>query len=392
MESVLDKLISMLETYGIDSSYIRPIAKDGQDTDYVYVGDILYHVPKKLDDRELEDLASYINANSTDIIEATAEANAVKEAITNPTLVISESLSDIEVGKIYKYEPQGIDFNELEDKANFEQEAELFEIAKHNPYCKVQDKLIVSKEEDDGFLVVTFDIPENGDLGDLVDIKNKDFVVFESDLKSVEETEIKESVDDEDEEVIELVNDFDYANYTVESYIIEFDGEIVVVYNDKEENVDGYYHIGNAVSHAEDTLEELNKIATDPKYYITQELYDAIKQAIHIEDNPMIKESLCVPEEIELTTTSDETNTSTSLLTALNSEKEAVMVYEMLLKLSVDEQERELLTKILNDEKEHIALLSSLQTKQVADFVAEDNKETLDENAQDVIDTPAMTE
>lgn len=117
-----------------------------------------------------------------------------------------------------------------------------------------------------------------------------------------------------------------------------------------------------------------------------------------INNAPISGEERPVSEALDNTIDEDENNltakveTSTSLLTALNSEKEAVVTYEMLLSLTTDEEEIELLTRILNDEKEHIALLSSLQTKQVADYVAEDNKEMLDNNAQDVIDAPAMTD
>ena len=46
--------------------------------------------------------------------------------------------------------------------------------------------------------------------------------------------------------------------------------------------------------------------------------------------------------------------------------------------------------KNIEDEKEHIALLSGLQSSKVAGSVAEDNKETLDSYAEDIIETPAL--
>ena len=60
--------------------------------------------------------------------------------------------------------------------------------------------------------------------------------------------------------------------------------------------------------------------------------------------------------------------------------------------MSVDEDEIELLNKILKDEKEHIALLAGLQTKSTAQFVEPDNKDELDDYAQEVIETAPASE
>jgi hypothetical protein len=87
-----------------------------------------------------------------------------------------------------------------------------------------------------------------------------------------------------------------------------------------------------------------------------------------------------------------EVNTSTALLTALQSEKEAVVTYEILINQSEDKDEIELLQKILDDEKEHVALLSGLQSAKTADFVADDNKEDLDSYAQDIIESDSRSE
>ena len=78
---------------------------------------------------------------------------------------ISESVSDIVTDAVYKYEP-AVAFNadEFDDDENIKYESELAEIARFHPYCKVVDKLIVSKEEDDGFILVDFDIDENNNI------------------------------------------------------------------------------------------------------------------------------------------------------------------------------------------------------------------------------------
>lgn len=68
------------------------------------------------------------------------------------------------------------------------------------------------------------------------------------------------------------------------------------------------------------------------------------------------------------------------LIVALDSEKDAVITYESLIENEKSEdipnqEVIDLLTKILVDEKEHIALLSALQAKNAGKFVADDAKE-----------------
>lgn len=69
-----------------------------------------------------------------------------------------------------------------------------------------------------------------------------------------------------------------------------------------------------------------------------------------------------------------------SLLVALDSEKDAIVTYETLINIEETSEERnqeviDLLSKILVDEKEHIALLSALQAKNTGKFVADDSQE-----------------
>lgn len=382
------KVIDTLQNhYNITGNRIAVMENNSTDVDYIRVDDTLYHIYSGLSENEISETASYIYANSLNkVVENLEEEVAVEQPV-------AESLDDIKLGGIYKYEPQGIDEELLEDEANLENETILFNIAKFNPVCKVEDKLIVSKEEDDGFLLVSFDLPENEELMKNIDVRSQTFVVFESDLKPIEKPVVDTTEKVEVEETIDVAENPD-APYVVKDYIVDGD-EIDLVCYDKEVGEEYYKYCGT-LTDKDLCLKTMRLVAKDTTLSITPELYQEIMEFIN--NAPISGEERPVSEAVDNTINEDENSltakveTSTSLLTALNSEKEAVVTYEMLLSLTTDEEEIELLTRILNDEKEHIALLSSLQTKQVADYVAEDNKKMLDDNAQDVIDAPAMTD
>ena len=382
------KVIDTLQNhYNITGNRIAVMENNSTDVDYIRVDDTLYHIYSGLSENEISETASYIYANSLNKVVENLEEEVVVEQ------PVAESLDDIKLGGIYKYEPQGIDEELLEDEANLENETMLFNIAKFNPVCKVEDKLIVSKEEDDGFLLVSFDLPENEELMKNIDVRSQTFVVFESDLKPIEKPVVDTTEKVEVEETIDVAENPD-TPYVVKDYIVDGD-EIDLVCYDKEVGEEYYKYCGT-LTDKDLCLKTMRLVAKDTTLSITPELYQEIMEFIN--NAPISGEERPVSEAVDNTIDEDESNltakveTSTSLLTALNSEKEAVVTYEMLLSLTTDEEEIELLTRILNDEKEHIALLSSLQTKQVADYVAEDNKEMLDNNAQDVIDAPAMTD
>lgn len=384
-KKVIDKLQNH---YNITENRIAVMENNLTDADYIRVDDTLYHIYSGLSENEISETASYIYANSLNKVVENLEEEEVD--IEQP---VAESLDGIKLGGIYKYEPQGIDEELLEDAVNLENETTLFNIAKFNPICKVEDKLIVSKEEDDGFLLVSFDLPENEELMKNIDVRSQTFVVFESDLKPIGKSVVDTTEKVEVEETIDVTENPD-APYVVRDYVIDGD-EIDLVCYDKEVDEEYYKYCGT-LTDKYTCLKNMRLVAKDTTLSITPELYQEIMEFIN--NAPISGEERPVSEAIDNTIDENENNltakieTSTSLLTALNSEKEAVVTYEMLLSLTTDEEEIELLTRILNDEKEHIALLSSLQTKQVADYVAEDNKEMLDDNAQDVIDAPAMTD
>lgn len=405
MKAETEKVLETLQNdYGINLDNIRLSETNSDKVDYIQVDDTLYHIHKGMNDNEIAETASYIYNNLSDEfkkqqvaedLDTTTDENSV---VDDNQQVISESLKDIKVGDIYLYEPEGINLTELEDSENFENEAELFKIADFKPFCRVKDILIVSKEEEDGFVLVTFDIPENEEkqLSKIVDVRGKEYVVFESDLKPVVNKSEQDVV--AEEEISEMITETTDTPYIVKDYIVDGD-ELDLVCYDTEVDEEYYKYVG-MLTDRKGCLRTMQTVTKDTTLSIKPELYDEIVDFIN--NAPISGEERPVAEDLEqsvLEVSSAEHNidtpqqeTSTNLLTALESEKQAVLVYEALIKLTTDEKEIELLNKILADEKEHIALLSSLQTTQVADFVAEDNKAELNENAQDVIDTPAMSE
>lgn len=207
---------------------------------------------------DAEDMASYIynvlNYSNVDL-----EDVSIKE--------------DLEYSVLYKYKPEVL--------GSSTEESKLTQIASYEPYCKIKDDIITSKDEDTKLYLVTFNVDENKDLNLPEFALDQDYIVFIDDLVPVEEKK--------------------------------------------------------------------------------QEL---------------------IEESVDVTGI----DTSTALLTALNSEKEAVSIYETLLGMSLPEDEKSLLEKILEDEKEHISLLAGLQSSKLVSSVSEDNKEDLDSYAEDIIE------
>ena len=215
------KVIDTLQNrYNIAENRIAVMENNLTDADYIRVDDTLYHIYSGLSENEISETASYIYANSLNKVVENLEEVAVEQPV-------AESLDDIKLGGIYKYEPQGIDEELLEDAVNLENETTLSNIAKFNPVCKVEDKLIVSKEEDDGFLLVSFDLPENEELMKNIDVRSQTFVVFESDLKPIGKSVADTTEKVEVEETIDVTENPD-APYVVRDYVVDGD-EIALV-------------------------------------------------------------------------------------------------------------------------------------------------------------------
>lgn len=244
-----------------------------------------YFVYKNADDNDVQNLASFVASEyeyNTDSIKERLVSPSFDNNIKKDNDIYNEDIM-IEKNQKYIYEPSYVDSTErkLLDKRNL--------------VCKVVNKLITSKEDDDYLFEVSFNLPENKDN----DITDETFIVFGSDLKPYK-TEIKEDIVIDDETI-------------------------------------------------ENTVETTKDIGKD-------------------------------------------VTSGTALMTAIQSEKEAVLTYEMLIKMSSDNEEIELLNKILDDEKEHIALLSALQSAKVSNYVSEEHKEDLDSYAENIIDNQNTAE
>ena len=373
-------------------------AEDVDSADSIILNEISYHVYGGMTQSEIEDMASYIKNEQAD--------KQVKEEFEQPVenpveeqQQVAENLEGIKVGNLYKYHPSFLDVE------GHDNESKLAQLAELDLACRVKDILITSKEENEGLIKVTFDIAEN-EGKELPDFAKEDYVVFDSDLSPYDDTTVlkqeeTEQIDErihvaEGEYPAEYKNMYNLASSVTESDIInptsdEFavasdyhfddEGNIELVMHDSVDNDEWYKYIGKPQDWS--ALKSLYLTTKDSSISVPYELYLSIL-------NEYFKPEEKVKEDLE--TNPQNIDTSTALLTALNSEKEAVMTYEVLIKMSNDEEEIELLNKILEDEKEHIALLSALQSKKTADSVADDNKEQLDSYAEDVIQTPAAAE
>lgn len=366
MKVKTEELLNILrENYNIDldANDVSQINGEDNKDDQIIVGENIYNVN---DDTDTETLASFIYNNIND----------------SQPVEMQESLDSIEVGNIYVFLPSYDNVNT--DDTVFEKN--LKKLAEYRPFCQVRDKLITSKEEDEGFFEVTFDIPEN-DKFDIPDELIKDtYIVFESDLipqYGEKKEEVAENYN-QDSMLEELkntrVSTIAEAPFVVNDVVVDqHSGEIELECYDREEKENFDKYLGYAGSFS--AIKNLYLLTIkDNMYSISDELKNKALNLIQNTD-ATVSEDLN-----EVSTTSD--FISTALLTALNSEKEAVSIYEMLIKQAEDAEEVELLSKILGDEKEHVALLSGLQAKKTADSVAPDNKEQLNDYAEAVIDTP----
>lgn len=322
----------------------------------------------------IKNIAYYIIANIPTNFEIKEDDSQPVEK-DDTTAEEVEDLTDVTEGEVYKFIPDII----VSGNEEFENENKLADLAKMNLYCKVLEKLITSKDEDDGFVLVTFDIPENNDKK-LPDYAKENFVVFVSDLKPVvdDKAKVKESfgfaeLDYDPASIVRHPN----ASYVAKDARITDDCLYLDCY-DKE--YDDYFDMSIGEPGIESTIANAISLLDDMDLDIEPEVYEKLVN-LH---NKEVK----IKEDIN----SDNYDSTQELITALASEREAVIIYQTLIEHSTDTEEIELLSKILDDEKEHIALLSSLQAKQTAMFVADDNKDMLDNYAEDTIDTAPLEE
>lgn len=397
MKIETEKIVKILtDEYNIpkDKITIEEAEENTDDADSITLNETSYHIYGGMTPSEIEDMASYIK-NEQDDKQVKEEFEQPVENVTDNQQQVAENLEGIKVGNLYKYHPSFLDIE------GHDNESKLAQLAELDLACRVKDILITSKEEDEGLIKVTFDIAEN-EGKELPDFAKEDYIVFDSDLSPYDGHMVTEQETEQIDERIhvsegeypaEYKNMYNLASSVTESDIVnptsdEFsvatdyhfddEGNIELVMHDSIDDDEWYKYIGKPQEWS--ALKNLYLTTKDSNISVPYELYLSILNE-YFKPEEKVKEDLEInPQDID---------TSTALLTALNSEKEAVMTYEVLIKMSTDEEEIELLNKILEDEKEHIALLSALQSKKTADSVADDNKEQLDSYAEDVIQTPA---
>lgn len=402
----------MEDNYNLDmDSMIEQIDESQESVDLVKIGNTFYTIHNDIAGAEIENVASYLNSDIPDDIKIYKDATEPDNSTESV-----ETKTDIVIGDVYKYKPSV----NIDNDDTMQWEGKLKQFADKDALCKVKDILITSKEDQDKLILVTFDVPENTDKGLDEDLLKEEYVVFDTDLKPI--NNLEEEVEKENKKVEEAlnidnpekvceelypsteeemyrkavmsepVNSEVTEQFRVESVTVDNDGSVELICKDLEDGEEFTKYIGKPGEYS--AFKNIYLVGKDPLFTISLDDYNEvldITKPEHIgEAVTNVQDEVVIAEGLE-TRDSDE-QTSLNLLTALNSEKEAVSIYETLLRLSTDTEEIQLLTKILEDEKEHVALLSALQASKTADSVAEDNKPLLNEYASDTINAPALDE
>lgn len=413
MKNATKNIIQFMEdNYNLDmDSMIEQIDESQESVDLVKIGNTFYTIHNDIAGAEIENVASYLNSDIPDDIKIYKDATEPD----NSTESI-ETKIDIVIGDVYKYKPSV----NIDNDDTMQWEGKLKQFADKDALCKVKDILITSKEDQDKLILVTFDVPENIDKGLDEDLLKEEYVVFDTDLKPInnleeevekENKKVEEALNIDNPEKIceelypsteeemyrkaimsEPVNSEVTEQFRVESVTVDNDGSVELICKDLEDGEEFTKYIGKPGEYS--AFKNIYLVGKDPLFTISLDDYNEvldITKPEHIgEAVTNVQDEVVIAEGLE-TRYSDE-QTSLNLLTALNSEKEAVSIYETLLRISTDTEEIQLLTKILEDEKEHVALLSALQASKTADSVAEDNKPLLNEYASDTINAPALDE
>lgn len=413
MKNATKNVIQFMEdNYNLDmDSMIEQIDESQESVDLVKIGNTFYTIHNDIAGAEIENVASYLNSDIPD------DVKIYKDAVEPDNSTDSvEPKTDIVIGNTYKYKPSV----NIDNDDTMQWEGKLKQFADSDALCKVKDILITSKEDQDKLILVTFDVPENIDKGLDEDLLKEEYVVFDTDLKPI--NNLEEEVEKEDKKVEEALNidnpekvceelypsteeemyrkavmsepvNSDVTElFEVESITVDNDGNVELICKDLEDGEEFTKYIGKPGEYS--AFKNIYLVGKDPLFTISLDNYNEVLDIIkpeHIEEAiANVQDEVVIAEGLD--TEGINKQTSLNLLTALNSEKEAVSIYETLLRLSTDTEEIQLLTKILEDEKEHVALLSALQASKTADSVAEDNKSLLNEYASDTINAPTLDE
>lgn len=177
------------------------------------------------------------------------------------------------------------------------------------------------------------------------------------------------------ENIIEVFNSKEYYTLEGKPVKIDIDSDIKLIKDNPIDSFDEIYY-------AEITVDQIPFIVFEKEQYTEQDVLDEV---FEIADALELKEK----EEIEESLKTDKNDISVknnypALLVALDSEKDAELTYRTLIEVeeSSDSPNKEvidLLKKILDDELEHIALLSAMSAKNTSEFVADDSQEEFDD-------------
>lgn len=178
------------------------------------------------------------------------------------------------------------------------------------------------------------------------------------------------------ENIIEVFNSKEYYTSEGKPVKIDIDSDVKLIKDNPIDSFDEIYY-------AEITVDQVPFIVFEKEQYTEQDVLDEV---FEIANTLELKEK---EEEIEESLKTDKKDISVknnypALLVALDSEKDAELTYRTLIEVeeSSDNPNREvidLLKKILDDELEHIALLSAMSAKNTSEFVADDSQEEFDD-------------
>lgn len=182
------------------------------------------------------------------------------------------------------------------------------------------------------------------------------------------------------ENIIEVFNSKEYYTSEGKPVKIDIDSDVKLIKDNPIDSFDEIYY-------AEITVDQVPFIVFEKEQYTEQDVLDEV---FEIADALELKEK----EEIEESLKTDKKDISVknnypALLVALDSEKDAELTYRTLIEVeeSSDNPNREvidLLKKILDDELEHIALLSAMSAKNTSEFVADDSQEEFDDIVEEI--------
>lgn len=182
------------------------------------------------------------------------------------------------------------------------------------------------------------------------------------------------------ENIIKVFNSRNYYTSEGKPVKIDIDSDVKLIKDNPIDSFDEIYY-------AEITVDQVPFIVFEKEQYTEQDILDEvfeIANALELKEKEEIEESF----ETNKNDISVKNNYP-ALLVALDSEKDAELTYRTLIEVeeSSDSPNKEvidLFKKILDDELEHIALLSAMSAKNTSEFVADDSQEEFDDIVEEI--------